>query len=174
MLDWSELTDVSYKISHPCSYRYERNFQKYKIKNLYGNIQEEPLPAGGSCLLGSINLSEFVTENKTFDFDEFRRVVNISVKALNDVLDEGLPLHPLKEQRESVRDWRQIGLGIFGLADLLIKMEIKYGSEKSIDLCDMIGHAMADEALKTSAELAKETTSYPKYNGDAILSSAFI
>lgn len=135
---------------------------------------EEPLPAGGSCLLGSINLSEFVTENKTFDFDEFRRVVNISVKALNDVLDEGLPLHPLKEQRESVRDWRQIGLGIFGLADLLIKMEIKYGSEKSIDLCDMIGHAMADEALKTSAELAKETTSYPKYNGDAILSSAFM
>ena len=53
-------------------------------------------------------------------------------------------------------------------------MEIKYGSEKSIDLCDMIGHAMADEALKTSAELAKETTSYPKYNGDAILSSAFM
>lgn len=135
---------------------------------------EEPLPAGGSCLLGSINLSEFVTKNDTFDFDEFRRVVGISVKALNDVLDEGLPLHPLKEQRESVRDWRQIGLGIFGLADLLIKMEIKYGSEKSIDLCDMIGHAMADEALKTSAELAKETTSYPKYNSNAILSSAFM
>ena len=135
---------------------------------------EEPLPAGGSCLLGSINLSEFITKNDTFDFDEFRRIVGISVKALNDVLDEGLPLHPLKEQRESVRDWRQIGLGIFGLADLLIKMGIKYGSEKSIDLCDMIGHAMADEALKTSAELAKETTSYPKYNSNAILSSAFM
>lgn len=135
---------------------------------------EEPLPSGGSCLLGSINLSEFVTENKTFDFDEFRRVVNISVKALNDVLDEGLPLHPLKEQRESVRDWRQIGLGIFGLADLLIKVGFKYGSKESINLCDMIGLTMADEALKTSAELAKEMTSYPKYNGDAVLSSAFV
>ena len=74
------------------------------------NCAEEPLPSGGSCLLGSINLSEFVTSNKTFDSDEFRRVVDISVRALNDVLDEGLPLHPLQEQRDSVRDWRQIGL----------------------------------------------------------------
>ena len=71
---------------------------------------EEPLPAGGSCLLGSINLSEFVTETKEFDFDAFRKSVDIAVKALNEVLDEGLPLHPLKEQRDSVRDWRQIGL----------------------------------------------------------------
>ena len=68
------------------------------------------LPAGGSCLLGSINLSEFVTKDKTFDFEEFAKTVDIAVKALNEVLDEGLPLHPLKEQRESVRDGRQIGL----------------------------------------------------------------
>ena len=66
--------------------------------------------AGGSCLLGSINLSEFVTENNTFDFYDFRNTIRIAVIALNSVLDEGLPLHPLEEQKESVRDWRQIGL----------------------------------------------------------------
>lgn len=66
---------------------------------------EEPLPAGGSCLLGSINLSTFVKNNE-FDFEDFEYAVKIAVEALNDVLDEGLPLHPLKEQRESVRDWR--------------------------------------------------------------------
>ena len=71
---------------------------------------EEPLPAGGSCLLGSINLAEFVTKNKTFDIAEFTKTVHIAVRALNKVLDEGLYLHPLKEQRDSVRDWRQIGL----------------------------------------------------------------
>ena len=71
---------------------------------------EEPLPAGGSCLLGSINLSEFVKTNKEFDFNGFDHTVEIAIKALNDVLDEGLPLHPLQEQRDSVRDWRQIGL----------------------------------------------------------------
>ena len=134
---------------------------------------EEPLPAGGSCLLGSINLSEFVTENKTFNFTDFKKTVNIAVRALNIVLDEGLPLHPLKEQRESVRDWRQIGLGIFGLADLLIKMGIKYGSPESIDLCDMIGHAMAYQAIMTSNSIAIEVGSYPKYKPDAVKQSPF-
>ena len=134
---------------------------------------EEPLPAGGSCLLGSINLAEFVTENKTFDFDEFKRVVDVSVVALNEVLDEGLPLHPLKEQRESVRDWRQIGLGIFSLADMLIKMNIRYGSKESIDLCDMIGHVMARQAILTSYDLALCEGVYPNYNANAIYQSTF-
>lgn len=134
---------------------------------------EEPLPAGGSCLLGSINLSEFVTENKTFNFTDFKKTVDIAVRALNIVLDEGLPLHPLKEQRESVRDWRQIGLGIFGLADLLIKMGIKYGSPESIDLCDMIGHAMAYQAIMTSNSIAIEVGSYPRYKPNAVKQSPF-
>lgn len=128
---------------------------------------EEPLPAGGSCLLGSINLAEFVCETG-FDFAGFKYCVKEAVIALNEVLDEGLPLHPLKEQRESVYDWRQIGLGIFGLADLLIKLGIKYGSPEAIDLCDMIGHTMADTAIKTSAILSKEHGEpYPKYKPEA-------
>lgn len=134
---------------------------------------EEPLPAGGSCLLGSINLSEFVTENKTFNFDDFRNTVSIAVKALNEVLDEGLPLHPLQEQRDSVRDWRQIGLGIFGLADMLIKMNIRYGSEEAVTLCDAIGYAMAYEAIETSSNLATESNPYPMYDKDSINQSAF-
>lgn len=133
---------------------------------------EEPLPAGGSCLLGSINLAEFACDTG-FDFESFKHCVKSSVIALNEVLDEGLPLHPLKEQRESVYDWRQIGLGIFGLADLLIKLGIKYGSPEAIDLCDMIGHTMADMAIKTSAVLAKEYGVYPKYKPEAIEQSAF-
>ena len=93
--------------------------------------------------------------------------------ALNDVLDEGLPLHPLQEQRDSVRDWRQIGLGIMGLADMLIKMEVTYGSPEAVHICDMIGHAMADEAIQTSAWLAAGESPYPNYNKDAITSSGF-
>lgn len=134
---------------------------------------EEPLPAGGSCLLGSINLSEFVKDNKHFDFDSFKECVKESVIALNEVLDEGLPLHPLKEQRESVRDWRQIGLGIFGLADMLIKMGITYGSSDSIELCDLIGYAMANTAIRTSSNLSRKYGSYPMYNHEAIQQSAF-
>lgn len=134
---------------------------------------EEPLPAGGSCLLGSINLSEFVTDDKLFDFESFKEAVHESVIALNEVLDEGLPLHPLQEQRDSVRDWRQIGLGIFGLADMLIKMNIRYGSPESLDLCDMIGYTMSNEAIRTSAILANKYYPYPKYKPEAIEQSAF-
>lgn len=124
---------------------------------------EEPLPAGGSCLLGSINLNAFVNkENKTFNFEDFKNTVKISIRALNDVLDEGLYLHPLQEQRDSVRDWRQIGCGVMGIADMLINLGITYGSEESIILCDKIAFEMANTAIKTSSKLAKEKGCFPK------------
>lgn len=134
---------------------------------------EEPLPAGGSCLLGSINLSEFVTKEKKFDFINFGNTVHHAILALNGVLNEGLPLHPLQEQQESVRNWRQIGLGIFGLADALIKMKIPYGSGESIELCDLIGKMMANEAIMTSSELASKQDIYPEYDYSAIKQSDF-
>ena len=135
---------------------------------------EEPLPAGGSCLLGSLNLAEFVTDDGHFAFEDFRASVDIAVRALNEVLDEGIELHPLQEQRDSVRDWRQIGLGIFGLADMLIKMNVKYGSDESIYMCNSIGFAMADQAIYTSSLLAQRDGVYPKYKSDAIESSMYL
>ena len=134
---------------------------------------EEPLPSGGSCLLGSLNLAAFVDSRGVFNFDELKEAVHSAVFALNEVLDEGLPLHPLKEQRESVRDWRQIGLGIFGLADCLIKMGITYGSKKAVAISEKIGFAIADEAIYSSAVLASKYGSYPKYNAEAVHSSEF-
>lgn len=133
---------------------------------------EEPLPAGGSCLLGSINLSEFV-ENKQFNFDSFQKAVSIAVKALNEVLDEGLSLHPLQEQRDSVANWRQIGLGVMGIADMLIKMELPYDSDEAIQLCDEIGFKMADIAIFESAYLADDYEPYPKYDSKSIDRSQF-
>lgn len=138
---------------------------------------EEPLPAGGSCLLGSINLSAFVenpfTEEAYFDFDEFKKCVRASVKALNEVLEEGLPLHPLKEQRESVEQWRQIGLGIMGLADALLKLGLTYGEEDAVEMCDKIGFAMADTAIAASAKLAKQLGAFPKCNTDEIMTTPY-
>ena len=123
---------------------------------------EEPLPAGGSCLLSSINLSAFV-KDKEFDFNDFDETVANSVIYLNEVLEEGLSLHPLEEQRQSVADWRQIGLGIMGLADMLIKMELPYDSEQARQLCEEIGLVMADQALYTSAFLAGHNGPYNNY-----------
>ena len=122
------------------------------------------MPSGGSCLLGSINLAEFVTECETFDFAGFKDTVKKAVVALNEVLDEGLPLHPLIEQRESVKNWRQIGLGVMGLADMFIKLGIKYGSEESIKWINMIGTEMIFSALESSNELTVSKGAYPMFN----------
>ena len=119
------------------------------------NCAEQPLPAGGSCLLGSMNLAEYVYEPGKFDIRGFETDVQIAVKALNEVLEEGLPLHPLQEQRDAVKKWKQIGLGIMGLGDMLVKMGIKYGSTESFELCDDIGKKMFRSALIASANLKK-------------------
>ena len=138
---------------------------------------EEPLPAGGSCLLGSINLSQFVqnpfSDNASFDFEGLKDCVRASVRALNEVLEEGLPLHPLEEQRESVARWRQIGLGIMGLADALIKLGLTYGEEDAVKMCDRIGFAMADTAIEASAKLAKEEGAFPGCNVEEIMSTPY-
>ena len=139
---------------------------------------EEPLPAGGSCLLGAINLSEFVaapfTDHAAFDVVAFREAVRIAVIALNEVLDEGLPLHPLEIQRQTVADWRQIGLGIMGFADMLIKLGVAYGSKESLMVIDVIGKAMNEAGINASVELAVEKGSFPKFDADKILKSKFM
>lgn len=136
---------------------------------------EEPLPNGGSCLLGSFNLVEYYDEfTQTFNFQKFKEDIPVVVKAMNDVLDEGLPLHPLQIQRDTVRDYRQIGIGMMGLADLLIKLGIRYDSDNAIELCDEIGYILAKEAIRASALLAKEYGAYPKYNKEAVLASAYL
>ncbi|MGL4391888.1 MAG: adenosylcobalamin-dependent ribonucleoside-diphosphate reductase [Fusobacteriaceae bacterium] len=133
---------------------------------------EEPLPAGGSCLLGSIILPSFI-DNGEFNFERFKVAVEKSVRALNEVLEEGLPLHPLDEQKQSVGDWRQIGLGILGVGDLLIEMKLKYGTEESLVFCDKIAKTMIDSAIRASAILAKDFGPYPKFKVDKILASPF-
>ena len=134
---------------------------------------EEPLPAGGSCLLGAMNLSMYWRKNKRFAYKEFTDDVKKAVRFLNEVLDEGRSLHPLVEQRMTVSELRQIGLGFMGLGDLFIKAKVRYGSEASIDLCHRIGYRMIFAALQESAQLAKEQGSFDKCNPKLIIKSKF-
>ena len=113
---------------------------------------EEPLPAGGSCNLCAINLAAFVKDAK-FDFDDFSYVVQEAVKYQNEILRQGVKRHPLKEQQESVANYKQIGIGIMGLADMLIKLHIQYGSEEALELCDKIGTYLNYYGIKASSDL---------------------
>ncbi len=165
---------------------YWDTIKRYNLLDEFANFEyagvnpcaEEPLPAGGSCLLGALNLSEFVenpfTDKAAFNIPEFKSAVRIAIRALNDVLDEGLELHPLEEQRNSVRDWRQIGLGIMGFADMLLKMSCQYDSARALDIIDMVGKTLVNTGLEESALLAMDTEPFPECDLRLILASTFI
>lgn len=139
---------------------------------------EEPLPAGGSCLLGSLNLSEFVlfpfTDKAQIDWDSLEEATKLAVRALNLVLVEGITFHPLEEQRESVSQWRQIGLGTIGLADCLIKLGVKYGSPESIQAINSIYRMIAVDSILESLDMAKELGCYPACKKELLAESPFI
>ena len=139
---------------------------------------EEPLPAFGSCNLSSINLGEFVrnpfSKYARFEFESFGKLVRDGVIYLNEVLDENMNLHPLEQQRELSKELRQIGLGIMGLADMFIKMGIRYGSPESLNLINQIGRCLVNEALRQSALLAAKEGPFPRYRKDKVLASEFL
>lgn len=135
---------------------------------------EEPLPAGGSCLLGSLNLSEFVDAHGDFQMLQFYKAVKEAVFALNEVLEEGEVLHPLEEQRKSVHDLKQIGLGVMGIADMLIKMKKRYGSPDSLKLCKDIAKTMITAATVMSNLIAEDYGMFPKCKPHLLLASPFL
>jgi len=142
------------------------------------NCAEEPLPAGGSCLLGSINLSEFVTNPFTdkakMNWISLVEAVEIAISGLNEVLDEGMMLHPLQEQRDSVNKWRQVGLGTMGLADMLIKLGIAYGSNKALEITERVYKLIAATAVQASIKLATFSGCYPMCDKEKLANSSFI
>lgn len=131
---------------------------KYAGTNPCGEL---PLPDGCACLLGSMNLSAYVDSDGNIMEDEFAKDVRTATKALNAVLDEGIPLHPLEKQRANVAKWRQIGLGLFDLSGELIKMKVKYGSDEAKKIACKMTHLMLINAFEASCDLNVEGFTYP-------------
>ena len=119
---------------------------------------EQPLPPYGSCLLGSVNLTKFVhepfTENAWFDWDEFRKVVNIFTRMLDNVVDiNGLPL---EGQRDEILSKRRHGMGFLGLGSTLTMLRMKYGEADSVDFTEKVSQELAMTGWHAALELAKE------------------
>jgi ribonucleoside-diphosphate reductase alpha chain len=133
---------------------------------------EQPLPPYGCCCLGSINLVRFVTgpfsEGAGFDFERFGKVVEVSVRMLDNVLD--VTAWPLKAQHEEAMNKRRVGLGFTGLGDALVMLCLRYDSEGARATAAKISEAMRDAAYKASVELAKERGAFPLFNADMYLS----
>ena len=119
---------------------------------------EQPLPPYGACLLGSVNLTKFVrepfTENASFDWEEYKEVVRVFTRMLDNVVEvNGLPL---EQQRIEIMRKRRHGMGFLGLGSTLTMLKMKYGSAESCEFTEAIAREMAVAGWETGLALAQE------------------
>ncbi len=126
---------------------------------------EQPLLPYESCVLGSINLSQFSRDGHV-NYDRLKEVVAIGVHFLDNIID--VSQFPIRQIEQITRANRKIGLGVMGWADLLIEMGIPYDSEQAIRLADEVMRFISREAMQASIELAKGRGPFPRWHQEAI------
>jgi ribonucleoside-diphosphate reductase alpha chain len=129
---------------------------------------EIPLPIYGACNLGTVNLTQFITEpfsdQATIQWKNLLETVQVGTRFLDNIIN--VSHYPLPAQREEALGTRRIGLGVTGLADALVMLNIPYGSEKSISIAKEIMQKVAEITWQTSIELAKEKGKFLLYTDD--------
>jgi len=131
-----------------------------------GQCGEQPLPPYGSCLLGSVNLTRFVrepfTDRTKFDWNEYREVVKVFTRMLDDVVEiNGLPL---EKQRDEIMRKRRHGMGYLGLGSTMTLLRMKYGSPEAIRFTEEVSREMALAGWEAGLELAREKGPAPIMN----------
>ncbi len=134
---------------------------------------EQPLPPYGACLLGSINLARLVnepfSENAHLDEAALSDLVSTAVRMMDNVVDASR--FPLEQQRQEAMNKRRIGLGVTGLADALLMVASRYGSDEAAVLTGKWLKQIARAAYLASAKLAKEKGAFPLFDAEKFLAS---
>ncbi|GAB6068319.1 hypothetical protein JCM13664_16380 [Methylothermus subterraneus] len=137
---------------------------------------ELPLPPYGACDLGSFNLTAFVrdpfAQNARFDFAAFTELVPLAVRFLDNVIE--VSRFPLPVQRQEAQAKRRIGLGITGLADTLIMLNLHYGSEEGRAFAAKVIKTLCHAAYRASIELAKEKGAFSALEREKYLAGGFV
>jgi ribonucleoside-diphosphate reductase alpha chain len=143
-------------------------FEKIIATNPCG---EQGLGAWGVCNLGHLNLSAFVKEGK-MDYELLSDHAATATRFLDNVVDANYYFYD--ENKKAQFNIRRTGLGTLGLADALIKLKLKYGSEESLDVIKKIYETIRNSAYETSSLLAKEKGSFGGYDKEKYLQGKFI
>lgn len=134
---------------------------------------EQGLPGWGVCNLSAVNLSKFYDEkNHDVDWADLATTTRYSVRFLDNVIDK-TPYH-FPENEANQKKERRVGLGTMGLAELMIKLNIRYGSPESLEFLDKLYGFMAREAYLASAEIAGEKGSFQAFDTEKYLQSGFM
>ncbi|GAB7386797.1 adenosylcobalamin-dependent ribonucleoside-diphosphate reductase [Bacillaceae bacterium] len=132
---------------------------------------EQGLPAWGVCNLSAINLSKFVKDGEV-EWDKLGEVVQLAVRFLDNVID-ATPYH-FEENKKNQLSERRVGLGTMGLAEMLIRLGIRYGSPESLAFLDKLYSFIAKKAYLASADIAAEKGSFPMFDAEKFLQSRFV
>jgi ribonucleoside-diphosphate reductase alpha chain len=132
---------------------------------------EQSLPGWGVCNLGAINLAKFVKDGEV-DWVELEHTVRLSIRFLDNIID--INPYTLQQNRDQQLKERRIGLNTMGLADMLIQLGIRYGSDESIEFIDTLYREIANNAYDTSTKLAEEKGLFPEFDQSKILKSGFL
>ena len=134
---------------------------------------EQPLPPYGACLLGSINMATLVkdafTKTASIDLAALDDLVRTAVRMMDNVVDASR--FPLPAQAAEAQAKRRIGLGVTGLADALLMVGLRYGSEKAAEMTEVWMHAIARASYLASVDLAKEKGAFPLFDAEKFLAS---
>lgn len=178
------MMEHAYKYAEP-GIMFMNRFKNYNLMEYIPEYQidtsnpcgEQPLPKNMSCNLSSINLSEYVKDpfSKYAEIDWTQLLIDLKVivREMDKIIDENLKNHPLKEQQEQIAKYRNLGIGIMGLHDMFIKLNIKYGSPESINLAGKVSKFIFRNAVINSCSLAKELGTFPGYS-DEVFNSKII
>ncbi len=134
---------------------------------------EQPLPPYGACLLGSINLSRLVIDpfqpNARLDEAAVADLTATAVRMMDNVVDASR--FPLPQQEAEAKAKRRIGLGVTGLADALLMVGARYGSDQAVALTENWMHQIARAAYLASVALAREKGAFPLFDAEKYLAS---
>ena len=173
---WNAIIESAWASAEPGVFFIDR-YNEMSNSYYYNSIQctnpcgEQGLPPWGVCNLGSINLSQFVKDKEVL-WDDLGRTVRGAIRFLDDVIDDTPYFYD--ENKEQQQSERRIGLGSMGLADMLIKLELAYGSDESLEFIDKLYKFICVEAYTESAFLAEEKGSFPLFDAEKFLESGFM
>jgi ribonucleoside-diphosphate reductase alpha chain len=149
------------------------NLRYCEFINATNPCGEQPLPIGGVCLLGSINLTQFIDfEKKDWDYEKLKTHIPNIVRMMDNVND--ITYVPLEYQKENLISKRRIGMGIMGYGSAIMMLKLRYGSEKCLELTNNLMSFIANISYQSSSLLAKEKGCFEKYEESEYLKSEFI